>query len=68
MATIVLVHAAWQGEWVQTAASADFSMHGHEVLTIELPKSGMLRWRTLLLDCTRRKSMKPFSWHPPLYI
>lgn len=40
MESFVLVHGAWQGAWVWEAVRAGLTMHGHQVLTVELPGSG----------------------------
>lgn len=40
MANFVLVHGAWQGAWVWEGVRAGLLMHGHDVLTVDLPGSG----------------------------
>jgi pimeloyl-ACP methyl ester carboxylesterase len=40
MANFLLVHGAWQGQWIWPAVSAELAMRGHEVHTIDLPGSG----------------------------
>ncbi len=40
MANFLLIHGAWQGKWVWPAVSAELTMRGHEVHSIDLPGSG----------------------------
>jgi pimeloyl-ACP methyl ester carboxylesterase len=40
MANFLLVHGAWQGKWIWPAVSAELTMRGHEVHTMDLPGSG----------------------------
>lgn len=40
MANFLLVHGAWQGKWIWNAVSAELTMRGHAVHSIDLPGSG----------------------------
>ncbi|HZG19365.1 MAG TPA: alpha/beta fold hydrolase [Herbaspirillum sp.] len=40
MANYLLIHDVWQGKWVWPAVTAELTMRGHEVHSIDLPGSG----------------------------
>ncbi|PPC73963.1 alpha/beta hydrolase [Pokkaliibacter plantistimulans] len=40
MSKFLLIHGAWQGQWVWEAVATGLRMHGHQVETMDLPGSG----------------------------